>query len=56
VQEYFGEPLEVMKQQVARNFGFQIELARTEIGGYCADCQSIQAMQDGGDQAPAAAD
>lgn len=47
VQEYFGEPLEVMKQQVARNFGFQIELARTEIGGYCADCQSILAMEGG---------
>ncbi len=46
VQEYFGEPLETMKEQVARNFGFQIELARTEIGGYCADCQSILAMEN----------
>jgi Fur family ferric uptake transcriptional regulator len=51
VQEYFGEPLEEMKKQVARNFGFQIELARTEIGGFCADCQSILAMEKGGDAA-----
>lgn len=47
VQEYFGEPLKEMKRQVERNFGFQIELARTEIGGFCADCQSIQAMEEG---------
>ncbi len=47
VQEYFGEPLKEMKRQVERNFGFQIELARTEIGGFCADCQSIQAVEEG---------
>jgi Fur family ferric uptake transcriptional regulator len=40
VQEYFGDPLAEMKQHVEKDFGFKIEVARTEIGGYCADCQA----------------
>lgn len=39
VQEYFGQPLRDMKGQIETDFGFKIEVARTEIGGYCADCQ-----------------
>jgi Fur family transcriptional regulator, ferric uptake regulator len=46
VQEYFGEPLAEMKSQIERSFGFKIELARTEIGGYCADCQSVEMVND----------
>lgn len=42
VQEFFGEPIRQMKQQIASNLGFRIEIARTEIGGYCADCQSME--------------
>jgi Fur family ferric uptake transcriptional regulator len=39
VQEYFGDPLQRMKQQIESDFGFQISVTRTEIGGYCADCR-----------------
>ena len=39
VQEYFGEPLKLLKDQIESDFGFQILVARTEVGGYCADCQ-----------------
>ena len=41
VQEFFGEPVFDMKRQIEESLGFKIEIARTEIGGYCADCQSI---------------
>ncbi len=48
VEEYFGEPLQKLRRQVETTFGFQILLARTEIGGYCAHCQALrtQEMQD----------
>jgi len=39
VEEFFGEPLKRLKQQIEAHFGFQIMIARTEVGGYCADCQ-----------------
>jgi len=39
IEEFFGEPLRRMRDQVESDFGFEILLARTEIGGYCADCQ-----------------
>jgi Fur family transcriptional regulator, ferric uptake regulator len=39
VEEFFGEPLRRMRELVESDFGFEILLARTEIGGYCADCQ-----------------
>ena len=39
VSEYFGRPLKDMKAQIEAQFGFQIDVARTEFGGYCADCQ-----------------
>jgi len=41
VQEFFGEPIREMKDQVETDFGFKIMVARTEIGGYCASCQSM---------------
>ena len=40
VQEFFGQPLKDLKEQIETSLGFKIEIARTEIGGYCADCQS----------------
>ena len=40
VQEYFGEPLQLLKQQIESDFGFRILVARTEVGGYCPDCQA----------------
>ena len=39
VQEFFGRPLQDLKGQIESDFGFKILLARTEVGGYCADCQ-----------------
>lgn len=43
VEEFFGESLESMKRQVENNLGFRIATARTEMGGYCPDCQSLAA-------------
>ena len=53
VEEFFGEPLQSMRKQVESNFGFKIVVARTEMGGYCPDCQS-QLAQDAAAAAPAA--
>ena len=39
VQEFFGEPLRQIRAQIESDFGFQILVTRTEIGGYCADCR-----------------
>jgi Fur family ferric uptake transcriptional regulator len=43
VEEFFGEPLQKLRRQVESHFGFQIVLARTEIGGYCSHCQVLRA-------------
>ena len=45
VEEFFGEPLGSMRKQVESNFGFKIVVARTEMGGYCPDCQSQLAQE-----------
>lgn len=45
VEEFFGEPLQKLRRQVEKTFGFQILIARTEIGGYCAHCQVIRAEE-----------
>jgi Fur family ferric uptake transcriptional regulator len=45
VEEFFGEPLKRLKQQIETHFGFQIMIARTEVGGYCADCQRMAAHE-----------
>jgi Fur family ferric uptake transcriptional regulator len=45
VEEFFGEPLQKLRRQVESHFGFQIVLARTEIGGYCAHCQALRAQE-----------
>ena len=45
VEEFFGEPLQRIRRQVEQNLGFQILIARTEIGGYCAHCQSLRAEE-----------
>ena len=50
VEEFFGEALQDMKKQVETSFGFRIATARTEMGGYCPDCQTHTA------QSPAATD
>jgi Fur family ferric uptake transcriptional regulator len=39
------EPLQKLRRQVEAHFGFQILLARTEIGGYCSHCQALRAQE-----------
>ena len=41
VEEFFGEPLQRLRKQIESHFGFQVLLARTEVGGYCAHCQTL---------------
>ena len=45
VEEFFGEPLQKMRKQIESNLGFQIVSARTEMGGYCPDCQALRAQE-----------
>ncbi len=42
VEEFFGEPLHKLRKQVEQHFGFEVLLARTEIGGYCSHCQVLR--------------
>src|SRR5947209_701944 len=54
VEEFFGEPLQRLRRQIESHFGFQIVLARTEVGGYCSHCQVLRAREidDAREQAP----
>jgi Fur family transcriptional regulator, ferric uptake regulator len=45
VEEFFGEPLQKLRRQVESHFGFQILVARTEIGGYCSHCQMLRSKE-----------
>src|SRR6202158_549174 len=45
VEEFFGEPLQRLRRQIESHFGFHILLARTEVGGYCAHCQTLRARE-----------
>jgi Fur family ferric uptake transcriptional regulator len=45
VEEFFGEPLQKLRSQVESHFGFEVLLARTEIGGYCSHCQVLRARE-----------
>src|SRR5277367_5976161 len=45
VEEFFGDPLKRMREQIQSHFGFEILLARTEVGGYCAHCQVLRAKE-----------
>lgn len=45
VEEFFGEPLQRLRRQVEGTFGFQVLIARTEIGGYCSHCQVLRAQE-----------
>lgn len=54
VEEYFGDPLQKLRRQIEADFGFQIVLARTEVGGYCSHCQAMRAreMRDAAEAPP----
>ncbi len=45
VEEFYGDPLRKLRRQVEAHFGFQILIARTEIGGYCAHCQVLRSQE-----------
>ncbi len=45
IEEFFGEPLQRMREQIENHFGFEILIARTEIGGYCSHCQAMRARE-----------
>jgi Fur family ferric uptake transcriptional regulator len=45
VEEFFGEPLQRLRKQIEIHTGFQVLLARTEVGGYCAHCQTLRARE-----------
>jgi Fur family ferric uptake transcriptional regulator len=45
IEEFFGEPLQRLRRQIESHFGFQIVLARTEMGGYCSHCQALRAQE-----------
>jgi Fur family ferric uptake transcriptional regulator len=45
IEEFFGEPLQRLRRQIESHFGFQIVLARTEMGGYCSHCQTLRAQE-----------
>jgi Fur family ferric uptake transcriptional regulator len=45
VEEFFGDPLQKLRKQIETHFGFQILLARTGVGGYCAHCQTLRARE-----------
>ena len=54
VEEFFGDPLQRLRRQIEAHFGFQILLARTEVGGYCSHCQVLRAreIEEAREQAP----
>ena len=45
IEEFFGNQLQKMREQIETHFGFEIVLARTEVGGYCAHCQVLRANE-----------
>lgn len=45
IEEYYGEAVNRLRRQIEKDFGFQILVARTEIGGYCAHCRLLRARE-----------
>jgi len=45
IEEFFGDLLQKMRDQIESHFGFKIVLARTEVGGYCSHCQVLRAKE-----------
>lgn len=42
IEEFFGNLLQKMREQIQSHFGFEVVMARTEVGGYCAHCQVLR--------------
>ena len=45
IEEFFGDLLKKMREQIETHFGFEIVLSRTEVGGYCSHCQVLRAKE-----------
>jgi len=45
VEEFYGEPLQRIRRQVELHFGFQVLIARTEVGGYCPHCRRLRSRE-----------
>jgi len=45
VEEFFGEPLQRLRKRIETHFGFQVVLARTEVGGFCSHCQALRQQE-----------
>jgi len=45
VEEFYGDPLRRLRREIESHFGFQIVVARTEVGGYCAHCQVLRVRE-----------
>ena len=45
VEEFYGDPLRKLRREIESHFGFQIVVARTEVGGYCAHCQALRVRE-----------
>ena len=45
IEEFFGEQMQKMRRQIESNLGFHIVTQRTEMGGYCPDCQALRAQE-----------
>jgi Fur family ferric uptake transcriptional regulator len=40
VREFESRLYEQLKEQIARDFKMKVTISRTEVGGYCEDCQA----------------
>jgi Fur family transcriptional regulator, ferric uptake regulator len=45
IEEYFGEALARVRQQIQDTFAFEVVIARTEMGGYCQNCRILRAQE-----------
>jgi len=45
VEEFYGEPLQRLRRQIEDHFGFQVVIARTEVGGYCPHCKALRTQE-----------
>lgn len=45
VEEYFGEAIQSLRDQIKDQFGFEIHVTRTEVGGYCSACQEARSRE-----------
>jgi Fur family ferric uptake transcriptional regulator len=43
VREFESQLYEELKRQISQDCGIEITVARTEVGGYCADCRKKRA-------------